>query len=158
MIIMLQFTEKLYLHWSERKILLSTDSFSRWIFSCSTALKGYTMYPMIDMIELYYSDVTWAWYRLKSQITRLFVQKIVDDNKNEIITTPKYWPFPGGESISEWYRKTPDISRTSVGNKIVDNSDVVGASPVGAAPTTSSFLTQQLASMDWARTTARGYK
>ena len=39
------------------------------------------------------------------------------------------------------YRKTSSISRTLVGNKIVDNSDVVGASPVGAAPTTSSFST-----------------
>ena len=37
------------------------------------------------------------------------------------------------------YRKTSHISRTLVGNKIVDNSDVVGASPVGAAPTTSSL-------------------
>ena len=32
-----------------------------------------------------------------------------------------------------------DIRRTLVGNKIVDHSDVVGASPVGAAPTTSAF-------------------
>ena len=39
------------------------------------------------------------------------------------------------------YRKTSNIRRTFVGNKIVDNSDVVGASPVGAAPTTSSFST-----------------
>ena len=39
------------------------------------------------------------------------------------------------------YRKTSNISRTLVGNKIVDNSDVVGASPIGAAPTTSSFST-----------------
>ena len=31
------------------------------------------------------------------------------------------------------YRKTSHISRTLVGNKIVDNSDVAGASPVGAA-------------------------
>ena len=37
--------------------------------------------------------------------------------------------------------KTSHISRTLVGNKIVDNSDVVGASPVGAAPTTSSLST-----------------
>ena len=56
------------------------------------------------------------------------------------------------------YRKTSSISRTSVGNKMVDHSDVVGASPVGAAPTTSSFSTQHMASMDWAETTARGYK
>ena len=40
-----------------------------------------------------------------------------------------------------FYRKTSNISRTLVGNKIVDNSDKVGASPVGAAPTTSSFST-----------------
>ena len=39
------------------------------------------------------------------------------------------------------YRKTSNISRTLAGNKIVDHSDVIGASPVGAAPTTSSFST-----------------
>ena len=33
-------------------------------------------------------------------------------------------------SIHQYYRKTSNISRTLVGNKIVDNSDVVGASPV----------------------------
>ena len=37
------------------------------------------------------------------------------------------------------YREVSNIRRTLVGNKIVDHSDVVGASPVGAAPTTSSF-------------------
>ena len=39
------------------------------------------------------------------------------------------------------YRQVSNIRRTLVSNKIVDNSDVVGASPVGAAPTTSSFST-----------------
>ena len=39
------------------------------------------------------------------------------------------------------YRKTSNISRTLVDNDIVDHSDVVEASPVGAAPTTSSFST-----------------
>ena len=34
-----------------------------------------------------------------------------------------------------------EILLNLVGNKIVDHSDVVGASPVGAAPTTSSFST-----------------
>ena len=38
-------------------------------------------------------------------------------------------------------RQVSNIIRTLVGNKIVDQSDVVGASPVGAAPTTSSFST-----------------
>ena len=37
------------------------------------------------------------------------------------------------------YRQASNISRTLVSNKIVDHSDVVGASPVSAAPSTSSF-------------------
>ena len=53
------------------------------------------------------------------------------------------------------YRKTSHISRTLVDDKIVDHSDVVGALPVGAAPTTSSALTWHLASMDWVKTTTR---
>ena len=58
------------------------------------------------------------------------------------ITGP-LWDLPvtGGFSITMDYRKTSNISRTLVGNKIVDNSDVVGALPVGAAPTTASFTT-----------------
>ena len=41
-----------------------------------------------------------------------------------------------------------NIRRTLVGNKIVDHSDVVGVSPVGAASTTSSFSTWHPASLD----------
>ena len=62
------------------------------------------------------------------------------------------WKLPGWGSCSvTWrvwglwnnliYRKISNIRRTLVGNNIVDHSDVVGASPVGAAPTTSSFST-----------------
>ena len=43
--------------------------------------------------------------------------------------------------IQHNYCKISNVSRTLVGNKIVDNSDGVGAPPVGAAPTTSSFST-----------------
>ena len=43
--------------------------------------------------------------------------------------------------MGKYYRQTSDIIRTLVGNKIADHSDVVGASPVGAAPTTYSFPT-----------------
>ena len=53
------------------------------------------------------------------------------------------------------YRKTSNMRRTFVGNKMVDPSDVVRAAPVGAAPTTSSFSTLYLASMDLAKATAR---
>ena len=44
----------------------------------------------------------------------------------------------------EWemeYRQISDIRRTLVNNWIVDHSDVVEASPVGAAPATSSLST-----------------
>ena len=41
----------------------------------------------------------------------------------------------------QYYRQTSNISRTLVGNIIVDHSDVVGISPVSVAPTTSSFST-----------------
>ena len=56
-----------------------------------------------------------------------------------------YWPdipriFKAGHEKLH-YRKVSNIRRTFVGNTIVDHSDVVGASPVGAAPTTSSFST-----------------
>ena len=52
------------------------------------------------------------------------------------------------------YHQTFNIRHTLVGNKIVDHSDLVGASPLGAAPTTSSISTSHLASLDWAKTTA----
>ena len=47
-------------------------------------------------------------------------------------------------SKSHWisiYRQVSNIRHTLVGNKIVHHSDVVGASPTGDAPTTSSFST-----------------
>ena len=62
---------------------------------------------------------------------RLVLNHILRQDKNPWLIT--------GEG--ETYRKTSNISRTLVGNKIADNSDVVGASPVGAAATTSSFST-----------------
>ena len=59
---------------------------------------------------------------------------------------------PGVKGVSAWvstwktipskldtYRKISNVRCTLLGNKIVDHSVVVGASPVGAAPTTSSF-------------------
>ena len=58
-------------------------------------------------------------------------------------------------SIQNNFRQTSNIGPTLVGNKIVDHSDVVGESPVGDGPTTSSLSTQHLASLDWAETNAR---
>ena len=53
------------------------------------------------------------------------------------------------------YRQVSNIRRILVGNKIVDPSDVVGASPVDAAPTTSLFSTEHLTSINWVKANAR---
>ena len=54
--------------------------------------------------------------------------------------------FSGSKSIAcksllVTYRQISNTRHTLLGNKIVDHSDAVGASPVGAAPTSSSFST-----------------
>ena len=49
----------------------------------------------------------------------------------------------------EIYCQTSNISRTLVGNKIVDHSDVVGASPVGAAPTTEQLHSRLNTWLQW---------
>ena len=51
-----------------------------------------------------------------------------------------------------------NISCTFTGNKLVYHSHVFGATPIGAAPTSSSFSTKHLGSIDWATTTATGDK
>ena len=60
--------------------------------------------------------------------------------------TPKVFMSWVSHITSLWgshyiYGQVSNIRRTLVSNKIVDHTDVVGASPVGAAPTTSSFST-----------------
>ena len=40
------------------------------------------------------------------------------------------------------YRQTSNIRGILVGNKTVDHSDVIRASPAGAAPTTSNYETR----------------
>ena len=54
----------------------------------------------------------------------------------------KYWMQQQTQSVAYgYYCQTSTLSHTLVGNNIVDHSDVVGALPVGFAPTTSSFAT-----------------
>ena len=57
--------------------------------------------------------------------------------KNTVVLAQSSWEF----AINSKYRQVSNIRRTLEGNQIVDHWDVVGASPVGAAPTTSSFST-----------------
>ena len=63
-----------------------------------------------------------------------------EGHSDGIVEQPQYQLLP--MTSEDIYRQVSNISRTFVGNKIVDHSDAVGASPVGAAPpTTSSFST-----------------
>ena len=52
-----------------------------------------------------------------------------------------YIPYMPSNYLDYDYRQTSYIRRTLASNKIVDHSDVVGASLVGAAPTAFSFST-----------------
>ena len=63
-------------------------------------------------------------------------------------------PFCPGEDVLT-YCQASNIRHTLECNRIADHSDVVGALPVGAAPTTSSFSTEHLTSIVYAKTTAR---
>ena len=79
-----------------------------------------TMYPVCDLAA-FVTD-----YRTLGRFTA--------------VAFPQYTIFLPSVVLT-YYRQTSNIRRTVVGSKIVDHSDVVGASPVGAAPTTSSFST-----------------
>ena len=77
-------------------------------------------------------------------------RSVCHPDDNIVITHPDEIPISAKSSgwhmvvcyvIQMTYRHVSNVRRTLIGNKIVDHSDVVGASPVGAAPTTSSFST-----------------
>ena len=58
-----------------------------------------------------------------------------------ILLTPPSFLFILVMSPLYIYTQTANIRRMLVGDNIFDHSDVVGASPVGAAPTASSLST-----------------
>ena len=70
----------------------------------------------------------------------VYISGLVQYNKCNEYTTLLHWAS-SLRTCEIRYRKTSDIRCTLVGYVIVDQSDVVGASPVGAAPATSSLLT-----------------
>ena len=65
-----------------------------------------------------------------------------DETENWIISRLYQQSYPGHFKLRQ--KQLPSnlwLSRAVLGHKIVDQSDEVGASPVGTAPTTSSFST-----------------
>ena len=59
------------------------------------------------------------------------IETIWDNKPNEL----------NDEANINGYHQTSNICRSLVGNNLADHSIVIGASPVCAAPTTSSFST-----------------
>ena len=96
------------------------------------------------------------------QILYIFIQENAYENFVRKLAAILSWPqcvnwlAPGRCDTN--YCQTSNISRTLLEYRIVDHSDVVGAPPVGAAPTTSSFSTNPLVSLDREKTTARRCK
>ena len=74
-------------------------------------------------------------YRMIQETTSLIVHDHSQDDPWYITV----WWF-----MQFQYRQVSNIRRAWVGNEIVDHSYVAGASPVGAAPTTSSFILEIL--------------
>ena len=80
---------------------------------------------------------------LVSLATRIMTNAPIDMTNLPTLDNPHNPEDYVGIKVRLWdlYCKTSNISCTLVCNKIVDYSDVVRASPVCAAPTTSSYLT-----------------
>ena len=69
-----------------------------------------------------------------------FVLIVIHYNASVIYLANSLWIITNDAGfIFLKYHQIVNIRRTSVGNKIVAHSDVIGATPVGAAPTASSF-------------------
>ena len=90
---------------------------------------------VMDEVKDQYEKLNFWRTRPKSDVPYMFYTKFYLDKPNFYSFSSKW------TCIGKHYRKVSNIRRTEVGNTIVDHSDVDGASPVGAAPTTSSFST-----------------
>ena len=74
--------------------------------------------------------------------TKAFLKKRFKTCFKRLSTCPKL--RKNGSNTVFKYRQTSNIRRNLVSNKLVDHLDVVGAPPVGVAPTTSSFSTEHM--------------
>ena len=101
---------------------------------------------VLRMISVYWSRVCMEYsiaYMVRNFVS-YFAQRKKHDTCNSEMNNIEF-AFPVTNTLVAAlfvrYRQVSNIRCTLVGNKIVDHSDVVGAAPVGAAPTTSSFST-----------------
>ena len=89
----------------------------------------------LENIVLKLFSVHYSWIKSWKRILYFIIKVVV------ILSICIYTVLCEAVVNSGTHQQTSNVSRTLLGSKIVDHSDVVGASPVGAAPTTSSFST-----------------
>ena len=106
--------------------------------------------PILENQTYIWRFTTWEFRCYISILNGLLVQRysIVIERYSYGCCFVQYWFFKYAhdwallsEPVGKRNHQTSNISRTLLGNIIVGLSDVVGASPVGAAPTTSPFST-----------------
>ena len=134
------------IHIRQQAIIWPNDGLLYWYIYVSLGLNEFTFYMLncigrkyeyvfpfcIHTVNMHYNPVLYNMILLTTQHS---------NNKDNTNYTP-YLALMGelwGANFQ--YCQISNIIHTLVGNRIVDHSDVVGASPVGAAPTTSLFTT-----------------
>ena len=110
--------------------------FERWVCPCKALLHAYLVY----LIWVFDNPMQYK-YQLSKESTILFKKAVSGYRPINWNICEKIQTQTTNKPDKTNYRQVSNMRRTLVGNKIVDHSDVVGASPVGAAPTTSSFST-----------------
>ena len=101
-----------------------------WIFCSCTYICIYTTKLIKQVLE---NAVHFLFtFVLNIAVNGVRFQSVVSDIMSNVSAS-------GKRLDNTMYHQTSNIRSTFVDNKIVDYSDAVGASPVGAAPTTSSF-------------------
>ena len=133
--------------WSQLKIY--HHHFLKFILHVNTIVADDLVTPDVwDKYQVYEIDwshtrhkTTFLWWHkgpVTSQLTNLIKWTLYPSDSIKIYV--QVGTYNKG-SMLRAYCQTCNISSALIGKTIVDHSDVVGASPVGAAPTTPSFST-----------------
>ena len=107
----------------------------------------------VVIYHVHTNEGDWNMHKFHSHILHLYKYFTI---WSPVMWNPASWIDHRQSTAGHYtYCQTSNTNHTLVSNKLVNHSDVVVASPVGAVPTTFSFSTLHLASIDWAKTTAR---
>ena len=115
-----------------------------WGIACNMAIRWMSLY-LTDDKSILVQVMAWCRQATSHYLSRCWPRSLLPYG----VTRPQW------VNILTGYPQTSNISRTLEGNKIVDHSNVCGATPDSDPPTTSSFWTEHLVSIDWAKATAR---